>query len=625
MQKRIPIKNHHHEILLTTRRSMVALITICTLIFLLIVRLAYLQIVKHDLYITLSTKNWLDLVPTEPTRGLIYDRNGILLAENIPVFSLDVIPSQVSDMSKALIGLKKIITLNDNDLSQFQKQIKQHRHFEEVTLKLRLSEEEVARFTENQYRFPGVLIKARLLRHYPYGENFSHVLGYVGRINTQDLEEIDQANYSASTHIGKLGIEKFYEEELHGQVGYEQVEKDASGEAVRVLKEIPSKPGNNLYLSLDSGLQITAEKALQGHRGAIVAIQPATGQVLAMVSEPAYDPNIFVLGISQKDYMALQQSPDRPLYDRALRGLYPLASTIKPYFALKALNDDIISPDDTIYDQGSFQLPNYSRPYRDWQKGHGTVDMTKAITVSCDTYFYQLAHRMGINRMDTILTQFGFGLPTGIDLDDELSGVVASPSWKQHTKGIHWYEGDTIISGIGQGYMQATPLQLANAVSALANRGKRFMPYLLLGEQAHNKPYIPQKPTPLDPVRMQDSEDWEIVISAMQEVINAPNGTAHRFGRHMDYTVAGKTGTAQIIARRNKNGGEDNESTIPERLRDHHLFIAFAPVENPQIAVAIVTENSSYAIETARAIFDYYLGKQQNANRLISDPKKTAS
>ena len=620
--QRIPIKNHHREIQLTARRIMFAVVVICLLIFFLVVRLAYLQIYKHDVYITLSTKNWLDLVPVEPTRGLIYDRNGALLAENVPVFSLDIIPIQVTDLKNTLAALGKIVSLSDNDISQFQKQLKQHRRFEEIPLKLRLTEEEVAQFAENQHRFPGVIVKARLMRHYPYGESFSHVIGYVGRINVEELNEIDQINYSASHYIGKLGIEKYYEEELHGTVGYEQVENDASGKPIRVLKEIKGTPGKNLYLTLDSGLQFTAEKALAGHRGAVVAIQPATGQVLAMVSQPGYDPNVFVLGINQKDYQVLQQSADRPLYDRALRGLYPFASTIKPYLALQGLDSAIITENDRVFDPGWFKLSTSAHIFHDWQRrGHGWVNLAQAITLSCDIYFYELAAKMGIHRMDAILTQFGFGTLTGIDLDGELAGIVASPEWKRKARGMHWYSGDTIISSIGQGDMQATPLQLASGIATLASRGQRFMPYLLFGEQMPSKPYLAQQPIPLDPVTLHDNQYWNIVIKAMQDVVAAPQGTAYRlYGRHYTYTVAAKTGTGALSRRRNPNE-EDKQEMMPEKLRDHHLFVAFAPVDKPKIALAIVTENSSNAVEAARVIFDYYLGNKQNANR--QSPNKT--
>lgn len=615
MQKRIAIKNHYREIQLLSRRTVLAALVMFLLILGLITRLIYLQVVKHELYTTLATNNWLDLVPIEPTRGLIYDRNGVMLAENIPVFSLDIIPYKVPHMNETLKGLQAIVELSDDDLLQFQKQLKQHRRFDEIPLKLKLSEDEVARFAENQYRFPGVLIKARLMRYYPYGESFSHVLGYVGRINTQELQEIDATNYSASHYIGKLGIEQYYEEELHGQVGYEQVENDASGKPLRVLKEIKGRPGANLYLTIDSNLQFVAEKALDGHRGAIVAIEPATGQVLAMVSQPGFDPNVFVTGISQKDYNELQNSLDKPLYDRALRGLYPFASTIKPFFALQGLETGAITEDTRIFDPGWFELPNYSRRFRDWRKGgHGTVDVEKAVQQSCDTFFYTLAYHMGIKRMDDVLNAFGFGQLSGIDLEGELPGVVASPEWKLKTQKQRWYPGDTINAGIGQGYMQTTPLQLAQGVATLANRGKRFMPYLLLGEQTPGKAYTVQQPIPLDPVPVHDPDNWETVIDAMEDVVSTPGGTAYGYyGRGYNYTVAGKTGTAQVIAKRAGIEGIENQDNVPERLRDHHLFIAFAPTDHPKLALAIISENSNEAAKAARKIFDFYLGSPPNA------------
>jgi len=618
MRNRIPIKNHQQEVRLITHRCLFILVLLGILILGLLLRLVYLQINKHEMYTTMATNNWLGLVPIEPTRGLIFDRNGKLLADNTPVFSLDIIPYDVhNNMDKTLSGLASIVSLTEEDIKQFKKQLRQHRRFDEIPLKLKLTEQEVARFTENQHRFPGVMIKARLMRYYPFGSSFSHVVGYVGRINTQELNEIDQSNYSASHYIGKLGIEKFYEDDLHGRVGYQQAETDASGKSLRILKEIKSTPGKNIYLTLDIGLQLAAEKALQGIRGAIVAIQPETGQVLAMVSNPGFDPNLFVAGISRTDYHALRDSPDRPLYDRALRGLYPLASTIKPYLALQGLNTGIINDAHTVYDPGYFQLHSGGREYHCWaHRGHGTVNVSRAITSSCDTFFYDLAMHMGIRRIDTILEQFGFGDLTGIDLENELAGNVPSPEWKKKTKGAPWYEGDTVISAIGQGFFQATPIQLASAVATLANRGKRFMPYLMLRSQQPGLAPVDKTPTALEPVAIANKEYWDTVIDAMEDVIATPQGTAYRYGRNHTYTVAAKTGTAQVIARRGNNGdNEDLQEQIPERFRDHHLFIAFAPTDKPQIAVGIITENSSFAIEAARALFDYYLGQQANATR----------
>ncbi len=616
MRRRIAIKNHVQEIQLTTQRCIVAIVIMLILIALLIIRLAYLQISQHDVYTTLSKKNWLDIVPLEPTRGLIYDRNGVLLAENVPVFSLDVLPYKIKNMPQLLAEISKIIPLSDTEIAQFLRELKQHRRFDEIPLKLRLTDNEVARFYENQYRFPGALIKARLMRHYPLGSSFSHVLGYVGRINLDELSDIDAGNYSASNYIGKLAIEKFYEDELHGTVGYEQAENDASGQPVRVLNRIKPIPGKNLYLTIDSNLQTAAEQALGGHRGAIIAIQPSTGQILALVSEPTYDPNIFVDGISTEDYDTLQKSPGKPLYNRALRGLYPLASNIKPFIALEGLESGVANPNFSISDPGWYQLPNGSHKYYDWKRhGHGRVNLSLAIMRSCDTYFFDLGHKLGIKRIDDILYKFGFGQSTGIDVGEELPGIIASPSWKRRVKGESWYEGDTINSAIGQGYMQTTPLQLANGVAAIANRGKRYVPHLLLSEQQPGKKIEVQKSIALEPV-MLENNTWNFVINAMQNVVSNPLGTAYRFGTNLPYTIAAKTGTAQVysIKKRNKNEEAEAQENLPENLRDHGLFIAFAPVDKPQIAIAVLVENNkSLAVNVARRFLDYYfLGQQVN-------------
>jgi len=609
MQKRIAIKNHIEEIRLINQRSITALIIMALLVFILIFRLAYLQFSKHDLYTTLSQKNWLDLVPLEPTRGLIYDRNGILLAENIPVFSLDVIPYKVQNMPKMLADISRIVSLSENDIAQFQKQLKQHRRFDEILLKLRLTEEEVAKFYENQYHFPGVMIRARLLRHYPMGNTFSHVLGYIGRISIEELNDIDQSNYSATNYIGKQGIEKFYEDELHGTVGYEQAENDASGEPVRILNQIKPIPGKNIYLTLDSQLQIAAEQALTGHRGAVIAIQPQTGQVLAVVSEPGFDPNMFINGVSNIDYKNLQESPDRPLYNRAIRGLYSPASTIKPFMALGGLRYGIITPEYTIYDPGWFKLKNSSHIFHDWRHhGHGMVNLERAIAGSCDTYFWELGVKLGIIKIGENLKQFGFGDLTGIDLDEEIPGNVPTPNWKRKTKGAVWYEGDTVASAIGQGYMQITPLQLATGVSTIAMRGERFVPYLLMGQQEPGKNYNPSTPTKMEPVMLQDPNYWQAVITGMQDVVTSPEGTGHKLKGAL-YSVAAKTGTAQVYSRKQAANESDiiNEDNIPERLRNNSLLIAFAPIDNPQIAIAVIVENSKLASLVARQVLDHYL------------------
>ncbi len=608
MQKRIAIKNHLQEIQLTTQRTVAMLIIMLVLIAFLIMRLGFLQLIKHDMYTTLSKKNWLDLIPIEPTRGLIYDRNGLLLAENIPVFSLDIIPEKNKNISQVLTEISKIIPLSETDITQFKKELAQHRRFDEIPLKLRLTEIEVARFYENQYRFPNALIKARLIRHYPLGAAFSHVLGYVGRINLDELENIDATNYSASNYIGKIGIEKYYEDELHGTVGYEQAENDANGQPVRVLKQIKPVPGKNLYLTLDSRLQLAAEQALAGHSGAVVIIQPSTGQILAMVSEPAFDPNLFVAGISGQDFQQLQLAADKPLYNRTLRGLYPLASTIKPYIALQGLDSGNTTPDFTLFDPGWYQLPNKEHIYHDWKPhGHGTVNLNLAIVNSCDTYFFALGHKMGIRAIDDILDRFGFGELTGIDMGEEVPGIIASPTWKRRVKNTAWYEGDTLNSSIGQGFMQATPLQFAQGIATMANRGKRFAPHLLLIEQEPGKPPEPQMATELEPVNLHNEAYWKTIITALQNVMTQGTGHVH-YGDGMPYSIAGKTGTGQVfsIRHRDEEGKSEEQEKLPEKLRDQSLFVAFAPVDKPQIAIAVIAEHTNLAPNIARKIVDFY-------------------
>ncbi|MDX1902408.1 MAG: penicillin-binding protein 2 [Gammaproteobacteria bacterium] len=607
MRKQVAIKNHTEEIHLITRRCIVASIIMAGLIAILMLRLVWLQVVKHHVFTTLSEKNWLDLVPVEPTRGLIYDRNGILLAENIPVFSLEIIPNKVDHLPDLLYDLSKIIQLSPNDIAQFHRQLKQHRRFDEVTLKLRLSEPEVARFAENQYHLNGAFVKAQLIRHYPFANTFSHVLGYVGRINPNDLKHIDATNYSATTYIGKSGIEKFYENTLHGKVGYEQTENDASGQALRILNKIHPEPGHDLWLTIDSRLQMAAEKAFENHRGALVAIDPNTGEILALVSEPGFDPNNFITGISNQDYQNLQNSTDRPLYNRAIRGLYPPGSTIKPFIALEGLDSGTTTPDLTIYDPGWYRLENSNHVFRDWwRQGHGSVNLEKAIVSSCDVYFFDLAHHMGIQAIDDILDRFGFGQLTGIDMSEEIPGVLSSPAWKRRFKQQPWYEGDTLNSVIGQGFMQFTPLQLAQGAAALANHGQRFIPHLVREERDTQQNHFLHRPDPQPAVLLENAGWWNFVRDAMVGVITTRGGTGYHFGRPKQYTVAAKTGTAQVHSMR-QDQGRENQNDLPERLRDNSLFIGFAPIQHPQIAIAVVAENDNAAAsEIARKVLDHY-------------------
>lgn len=610
MPRPLTLKDHLQESRFFNRRTLVISLLVLLFTIVLVTRLIYLQIFQHDTYKTLSNNNQLELIPIKPDRGLIYDRNGVLLAENVPVFSLEITPNRVKDLDATIAGLQQFITISDDDIAGFHKLKKQHRAYEPVPLKLKLTDIERAKFAINQYRFPGVDVKARLIRHYPLGETLAHVLGYVGRINEKELQRVDPINYSATNFIGKLGLERYYEKLLHGRVGYQRVEVDASGRIVRVLSRTSPVPGNDIYLTLDSDLMAAIFKALGTHRGAVVAIDPRDGSVLALASTPSFNPNLFVRGISRDEFKAYHDSPEQPLYNRAIRGQYPLASTIKPFLALQGLDSGEVSTSWRIRDPGYYRLPRSSHIYRDWKRGgHGWVDVRRAIKVSCDTYFYRLALQMGITQIDSILTRFGFGIPTKIDMKEELSGLVPSPAWKLSSKGEHWYPGDTLVSGIGQGFMLTTPLQLANATAALSMRGVRHRPHLLDKQVSPDNITIPYKPSPEFPVVLKHESTWDTVIDAMRAVITEAGGTGYRFGRDAPYSVAAKTGTAQVYSSKFHEPFEDND--LPEKLRDHSLFIAFAPKDNPRIAVAVVVENSKLASEVARTTMDHYLLNQE--------------
>jgi len=610
MQKKKPrLKDLNKEVGLFHARMLTAISIALVLTISLIIRLSYLQIIQRDSYTTQSQENQQTLVAIAPNRGLIYDRNGVLIAQNIPVFSLDVIPDKVGNLSETVKKLQQIIELTPEDINAFYKQVKQHRRFETVPLKIKLTEAEVARFYVNEYQYPGVFVKAQLIRYYPLGPSFVDVLGYVGRINEKELKRIDQANYAATDFIGKLGIEAKYENQLHGKVGYQQVETDASGRTVRILKRIPPQPGDNLYLSVDSRLQVAAEDALGDNSGAVIIMQPNSGEILAMASKPNYDPNLFVQGMSTQQYNQIANAPKQPLFNRALRGQYPLASTIKPFIALGALDSGAVDSHYTVYDPGSFSLPNSSHIYRDWKHyGHGTVDISRAIAVSCDTFFYTVGVKMGIDNIDKYLHEFGFGQLTGVDVSEELPGLIPTPAWKKRAHGQAWYQGDTVISAIGQGYLLATPLQLANGVSIIAMRGHGYKPHFLV-KWEDDKGQLHDNPAEPLPVVEAPSQDWDIIINAMHSVM-LPGGTGVRFG-HTSYTVAGKSGTAQVYSTQ----GKGEQKNLPKSLRDNSLFIAFAPVDHPQIAVAVMVENSKDAKSVARKVFDAYFNLAQKSQK----------
>ncbi|WP_173236955.1 penicillin-binding protein 2 [Legionella antarctica] len=581
--------------------------TLIILSLILILRLAFLQISEFKRYQTLSLKNQMSIIPIAPPRGVILDRNGVLLAENIPVYVLEIIPEHVKDIKKTLAQLQALLpSITDDDIENFNHAKSQNRSFVPIPIKLKLSQEEVAVFAINQYHFPGVNIKARLMRHYPFGEMTAHALGYVGRINLQELKAADPTNYRATNFIGKSGIEKYYEDSLHGKVGYQMVETDVSGRTLRVINKVNPHSGAKLFLSIDIRLQETAYKALKDKRGAVVVINSHNGEILAIVSSPSFDPNIFVGGVSSKDYKILSNALQRPLFNRAVRGVYPPASTIKPFVGLAGLDKGFITTDTEIYDPGKFKLPTASHIFRDWKKtGHGIINFKRAITVSCDTYFYQLGHKMGISNIEDMLVKFGLGQLTHVDLHEEANGIIPSVRWKKQFKGVSWYPGDTLISSIGQGFMLATPLQMANATASLGQHGQRFRPHLLSKTvNSDNEEIEKYNPVEEYPVYLKDETNWDVVAEAMQSVLTSNEGTGYRFGRNPPYPVAGKTGTAQV------HSGRQYEKTkyenIPEALRDNSLFIAFTPVKKPEIAIAVVVENDAIASTVARKVLDTY-------------------
>ncbi len=614
MNRRVEFKNHQREIHYFRLRLVISLGFVLTLLFLLLVRFVYLQVVRHGHYHTLAENNRVSIVPIVPNRGLILDRNGVVLAHNYSGYTLEITPSKVNDLDAVIDELDTLVSIQPKDRKRFKKLLAESKNFESLPIRSRLTDEEVARFAVQRYRFPGVEIKARLFREYPYREHTSHLIGYIGRINESEIQQFEAsesaANYRGTDHIGKTGIEQSYENELHGTTGIEQVEVDADGRGVRVLSRTPPVSGNNLSLSLDIKLQEVAEQAFGDYRGALVAIDPNNGEVLAFVSKPGYDPNLFIDGIDEQSWSELNNSPDVPLNNRALRGQYPLGSTIKPFMALAGLYYNKRAPSYTISDPGYFTLPGNRHQYRDWKVGgHGSVDMFKSIVVSCDTYYYGLAVELGIDNMYRFLSQFGFGKKTGIDMEGEASGLLPSTEWKQNRHRQKWYVGDTVSAGIGQGYNLVTPLQLAYATAILANNGVAFRPRLVRQVQRSDNMAAPEvKPEfnlSLNP------EHLALVKRAMVAVM-LPGGTAAQAGAGTSYAMAGKTGTAQVIAI--KQGEKYIESQVAERHRDHAWFITFAPADQPKIAMVVLVENgghgSSTAAPIARKVLDYYfLGK----------------
>jgi penicillin-binding protein 2 len=612
MSRKFTLKDNSEESRLFLGRIVSAFLIILILTAGLIVRLMYLQIVGHQHYSTLAKENSIKIEPTVPSRGIIYDRRGNILAENTQTYSLELIPDQISDLDDTLLKLKQLLDISDEKIEQFEKLRKRQKKFTSIPLLTNMTEEELAKFAVARPFFHGVDFHLRQLRNYPYGDLASHVVGYVGRINEDELKELPIAEYRGSTFIGKLGIENAYETELHGTTGYSEIETNVQGRPLKTLKEVDPVAGANLHLTLDMELQKTAYDALENYNGAVVAIEIETGGVLVFASRPGFDPNPFVVGISNAAYQALQTSLDQPLYNRALRGLYPPGSTIKPFMALAGLEYNTVSAQQQLFCPGYYQLPNSPHKYRDWKKsGHGSVNVSEAVTQSCDVYFYRLAGMLGIDHIHTFLQKFGFGEKTGIDLVGEKSGLLPSKEWKMSKKSQIWFPGETLITGIGQGYHQVTPLQLAKATATLANKGKVVTPHLVAGlvTDPTNQPGGKNSPEtiPLKPANI------KTVINAMVNVVHSNRGTARSIGTDISYQIAGKTGTAQVAGI--KQNASYNERETEAKLRDHALFISFAPADNPKIAVAVIAENGGHggsvaAPIAAKVIKQYLIDKQ---------------
>ena len=618
-----PLKNLDRELARFHGRLKVGAVFVALLATVLLARAFYLQIMQHELYIQRAESNRISLVPTAPNRGLILDRNGRILAENYSAYTLELTRAQTGDLEATLAEVGKLIEITPGQLRRFRRLLAESHEFETVPLKSKLTDEEVAILAANRYRLPGVDVKARLFRNYQAGPGMAHVLGFIGRINDRDLKQLRESrreqNYRGSVHIGKTGLEQSYESLLHGRTGFDQMETDASGRAVRMLSRIPPVPGKDLRLHLDVELQAVAEHAFGDYLGGLVALDPNTGGVLALVSKPGFDPNLFVDGIDPETWKSLNESPERPMVNRVLRGIYPPGSTIKPLMALAGLELGVRKPSDSIVDPGYFSLPNSRHQFRDWKRGgHGVVDLRRSISQSCDVYYYRLAVDMGVDRMHDYLAQFGLGEKTGIDLAGESSGLLPSRDWKQRRWNKPWYPGETVIAGIGQGYHLTTPLQLAVATAMLANGGKRIEPRLVQAVRdplAHAWQPLPgraRKPVAITPAHL------AVVREGMMDVMR-PGGTAAASAAGAPYAIAGKTGTAQVVGI--KQGARYDASRLARQHRDHALFIAYAPTENPTIAVAVMVENGSSGSGTAapiaRAVFDYYLtGKRPGDMKL---------
>lgn len=626
MIKRVPIRNHQAETALYGRRAIVTLVVIFAVFALLLANLYKLQVTSFQEFQTRSNSNRIMVLPVAPNRGLIYDRNGILLADNTPVYSLEISPQEVHELRPTLERLVALLELPEDAIEQFYQRLYQPRRFPQITFFDNLSEAQVARFSSLQHQYPGINIEGRLQRFYPHRDLFTHALGYVGRINQQDVARLREqeryAQYAATRTIGKQGIERYYESTLHGQVGYQTVEVNNRGRAVRTLEFNPPKPGSDIHLELDVGLQEVARHQLRNRRGAIVVLDSETGAVLALYSNPGYDPNLFVGGISTAEYRTLLNNPANPLINRATQGRYPPASTIKPHLGILGLHEGEITAESRIWDPGWYQLEGVQRRFRDWRPhGHGWVTINEAIAESCNTYFYDLSHKLGIDKISSFMGEMGFGKRTGIDIHEESTALMPDRGWKRARFNEPWYQGETLSVGIGQSFWTVTPLQLATSTNVIATGGRRLTPRLLRGTE-HEGTFTQVEPIEDLPIELSNPEHWQTIKKSMERTITHVHGTARAAFLNSTYTTAGKTGTAQVVSLSDDTDERSDIEDVAERFRDNATYIGFAPAENPQIVVALAIENvgggGRNAAPVSRAIMDYYFADKQEKQEILA-------
>lgn len=587
------IRDLHAERQTFLARVLIGFCACLVLLAILLARLIDLQVLNHDYFSTRANDNRMRLVVVPPVRGLIYDRNGTVLAQNSPTYVLELVPEQVRDIDDTLARLGKVLTLTDTDIERFRERLRRSPRYRGVALRTRLAFDEVASFQINRHDFPGVDVHAALNRHYPLGASMAHVVGYVGGITEADLRHFDANNYRGVTHIGKTGVERSFETLLHGEIGASIIETNATGRPLRELEHRPGLPGKNLYLSIDARLQLEAEAALSGFEGAVVALDPRSGEVLALVSLPSFDPQPFVDGLDHETFRGLNENPERPLFNRAIAGTYPPGSTIKPMMAFIGLEQAVFTAEHRVFCPGHFELPNVTRRFRDWKRsGHGWMNLDRSIAESCDVYYYQLAHELGMERIEGMLGEFGLGAPTGIQLPGERAGILPSREWKRRVRNEAWFPGETLNIGIGQGYMTMTPLQMAQMTSRIARRGEGVRPRILraieypvqtrLGAVAGET---------LPAIEARDARHWQAIINGMLSTLHSPGGTAFNTGRQLPYRLAGKTGTSQVAGLSQEDDLAPQVASIPKHLRDHALFVGFAPAAEPRIAVAVIVEH----------------------------------